>query len=359
MKIAKAASRKIKYVSQQEMNEVLLEQKNKFIHYGNFDFFMEHGKPMSLAAGSCCIYDGEVGFLLTTNYKGQNTWFLTYKDCRDIEQEVNATRVYTNFCLYWSPPKVSAPECINATPILGYNPDYEGQRITAWSYDLNSAYSAAMLRGWIDTSKPPRAKNIDPEKEIGFEYDEVRERWVIQRRGYCMFVFDKMETPKGVREYINKWYEEKRIATALNDKKRKRIAKNHLNYVVGYFQRTNPYLRMWVICSCNEIIEELLDENTLYWNTDSIASRVRRYDIEENLGAGIGEWKMDHEGEVAYIGLSYQWNREKPSYRGVVKSWFPDDYDILRDPVPRCGNDWEFNKETLQLEAVMNGETSK
>lgn len=342
-----ACSRKIEYITPEEMNEILANQKGKLKYYGNYDILKDKWN-ISILAGSCCVCDLDVAFALTTREKGQVTTFICFKDMREFYEGASGSRIFKEFSLYWKVPRAEAKE-ISASPLLGYNPEYEFQRIEAWSYDLNSAYSDAMLRGWIDVSKPPRVGVIDPETEIGFAFDDDGMLY-IKKKGSSFFIFKKQDTPPGVRKYITKWYSIKRRAAAAEDKQTKTIAKQHLNYIVGFFQRVNPWLRAWIVCSCNEFISELLDENSLYWNTDSICSRVRRPDLEENLGSGIGQWKMDHQGVVAYRGLAYQWNNDKPVYRGVAKSWFPDDWDILKDPLPECGNLWEFNKKTFRLE---------
>ena len=348
MRIRKACSKHIEWITPEEMNVVLEEQKNKIIKFGNYDVLKEDIKlPISVVGGNCIIQDAEVAFAVTTFWEGRTTTFICFKDGRDPQEGTTGLKVFKEFSLYWKVPRMEVD--ISASPLLGYNPEYEGQRIEAWSYDLNSAYSDAMLSGWIDVSQKPKSKEIDPETEVGFDFDG--EDLVLKREGYCSYVFNKCEVPDGVRKYVCRWYNKKRKAALAGDYVQKIIAKQHLNYIVGYFQRVNPWLRAWIVCSCKEKIEALLDENSLYWNTDSICSRVRRPDLEEDLGNGLGQWKMDHSGVVAYRGLAYQWNMEKPTYRGIVKSWFPDGWDILKDPVPGNANDWVFNKKTLRLEA--------
>lgn len=352
MRIRNVCSKKIEYITVEEMNKVLEKQKNKIIHFKNYDVLKEDEQiDISLTGGSCCILDYDVAFSCTTLWQGEVITFICFKDGREYYEGATGAQIFREFSLYWTTPRKAAPG-ISASPLLGYNPEYEGQRIEAWSYDLNSAYSDAMMKEWIDVKSGPYPGFVNPETEIGFDYDD-EDQLYIKRKGPAKFIFKKCPVPDGVRKYICKWYGVKRRADIAGDKEAKTIAKQHLNFIVGYFQRVNPWLRALVVCSCNERISELLDENSLYWNTDSICSRVRRPDLEEDLGKGLGQWKMDHQGVVAYRGLAYQWNKEKPTYRGVVKSWFPDDWDILKDPLPKCGNDWEFNKKTIRLEATV------
>lgn len=344
-------TRRTKYVSVSEMNEILASCANKFCYEGSYQYFKEQrGDQLVATHNAAFVADGKVKFELTTVYQGEVATFITFKDDRSDFDEVSGMLIYRNFKNNYYPELPTAhPNGISATPLLGYNEDFERQRIPAWGYDLNSAYSAAMMKEWIDTSKNPEMKIIDPETELGFDYND-NGLLVIKRQGFARWVFKKMEVPAGVRRYVIHWFSVKKKAAAAGDIKTKTLAKRNLNYLVGYFQRTNPWLRALIVCSCNEFIENLLDENSLFWNTDSIVSRVRRYDLEENIGAGLGQWKLEHEGVVAYIGHAYQWNNDQPTYRGVTKAWFQDGWDILRDPIPSEGNAFEFNKETFRLE---------
>lgn len=354
---------RFEFVDVETMNQVLKECKGKVMYYGEYNELIKKNSGIALY-GSAFILDKKVKFELLTRYKGTITRFICYKDGRDNMEGAVGAQIFTNFSKYWKTPRYNIPQedengeplCnydrVSATPALDFNAEYEGQRIQAWGYDLNSAYSATMLKGWIDTSKPPKAKIIDPETEIGFRYDDDNDRWELQHRGYSLHVFEKCETPAEVRRYIVKWYSVKKKAAAAGDKKLKLQAKQHLNFVVGYWQRVNPWLRAYVVCSCNEFIESLIDENTLLWNTDSIVSKVRRYDLEQDLGAGIGQWKLEHEGVVAYLGCEYQWNNEIPTYRGQPKTWFPKDWDILRDPVPIYGNLYYYDKDENLLKEI-------
>jgi hypothetical protein len=196
-----------------------------------------------------------------------------------------------------------------------------------------------MLKGWIDTTQPPVAKIIDPATEIGFTCDLE-----IQRTGFCLFTFKKMPTPPAIIEWVNKYYQKKKEAQTKEEKLK---AKQTLNFAVGMLQRKNPWLRAWIVASCNEYISGLLDENSLFWNTDSIVSRTPRPDLE--LGAEIGQWKLEHEGVVAYRGNSYQWNDDKPTYRGVPKSWFAGDFDLLVDEKPKNENIYYFDYKEVRI----------
>ena len=117
-------------------------------------------------------------------------------------------------------------------------------------------------------------------------------------------------------------------------------------------QKTNPFIRAKIIYEANKMISDLIDENTLYCNTDSIVSLTERKDIK--LGNNIGQFKIEHQGDFAYIGFNYQWNRDVPSYRSIQKSAFKEGYDMLKDPLPArgSGNIVTYNENTYRLEKI-------
>ena len=237
--------------------------------------------------------------------------------------------------------EVKAPSNFSAVPVLGYNEKFNGQRIEAWGYDINSAYASVILDDeWIETKDGPKAKMIDPECEIGFDAD-----FDIQREGFSLWVFPKVSVPFGIKRFFTKHYQKKQEMGAMYKATgdiafsiEKQKEKDMLNFPVGCLQNKNAWLRAWIVGKCNERIKSLIDEDTLFWNTDSIVSKRRREDIEKDMGDGLGQWKLEHVGKVAYVGNNYQWNDEIPTYRGIPKAWFPKDYDILKHGVPANGN---------------------
>lgn len=340
--------KRIRFIDPYTMNELLAECRNKFVYLGTYD----DKQNDDFIEGNAFIEDKTVKFQLTTKSKGIIATYITFKDGRQTEfmETTTGLNAFCELSKYWKVPRWKDTE--SATPLIDFAEWGNGKRHEAYGYDLNSAYSAAMLNGWIDVRKGPSRGIVNPMTQVGFAYNDEG-MLELKHYGYCEWVFNKCETPQGVKDYIYKWYKIKEEAVAAGDKKAKQHAKSMLNYVVGYFQRVNPWLRAWVVCSCNEFISGLLDENSLFWNTDSIVSSVRRPDLEKNLGTGIGQWKLEHEGEVAYLNNCYQWNGEVPVYRGIAKNWFPDGWDLLRDKIPVVGNAFEFNPETLQLEEVV------
>ena len=235
---------------------------------------------------------------------------------------------------------------IGAKAILYSNPKYEGQRVRAYSYDLNSSYSNGMLQDMPDTSVNPRIRDkIKNKNELGF-YIENKELICTEEIGkFCDFIFPKVESP--FKKFVEVWYKRKKEAQSGTKEKQK--AKDVLNFSVGYYQKVNPFIRARIISYANKLISDLMDENTILCNTDSIVSLVPRKDL--NIGENIGQFKEENKGTLfAYKGYEYQWDLQVPTYRHVSKKWFPKGWDILKDKIPNTGNLVKFNPDTGLLE---------
>lgn len=244
----------------------------------------------------------------------------------------------------------------SARPILDYNRAYEKQYLKdCYEYDLNSAYANTILKQIPDLYNPIIAdwpNQIKVKKnEIGFIFDDELS---IVKPGYEADIkFKLIDTPKSLKEFLLKWYNKKKNSTG-NEKLE---AKAMLNLPIGYCQRYNPFLRSYVVNSCNEAIKQLIDKDTLFWNTDAIFSLKRRPELE--LGTEIGQFKEVHCNTLCYVGNVYQINNEDPTYRGISKSWFKAfekengrKYDLLKDydkSISRL-NYYNLNWEELRVE---------
>ena len=244
----------------------------------------------------------------------------------------------------------------SASPILYYNRKYEKQLLeNCYEYDLNIAYANTLLRKIPDLENPVIAKWPEQIKvnknEVGFILDDTLS---IVNSGYMADIKLKLiDTPKKLKDFLIRWYNRKKNSTG----KEKLEAKAMLNLPIGHCQRYNPFLRSYVVNTCNKVIKDIIDENTLFWNTDAIFSKVRRPELE--IGNEIGQFKEIKCDKLVYVGNVYQINDEDPIYRGISKTWFKSfekeygrKYDLLKDydkTISRI-NYYDLNWETLKLE---------
>ena len=274
-------------------------------------------------------------------------------------------RCFTEFSKAFKLPKASSYErkdlniwfddetgkyACSSSPIIGFNPRYENIEIEdCWEYDLNSAYSSAMIEQMPDLYHPlwERDHKVKP-GYVGFYLND--QLTMTEAGQYADVTFPLIDTPDKLKEYIHKWYNIKRRSTGT----KKQEAKAHLNLPIGYTQRFNPFLRSFIVHRCNSQIIDLIDQDSLFWNTDAIYSKRRRTDLK--IGDEIGEFKEIHYKKVRYIGNVYQLEDELPVYRGIPKAWFKRfqeihgrPFNILKDGTPEAANLYDWDWDTLSL----------
>lgn len=323
--------------SKKRVRYVDFETINKHLKYCE-DYRKIHYRPKSDLENfklDAFIEDKLRYFELSYKYAGEACTYIFDKANGDTDdhQQINGLQAYSVLCRYAKVNKVisdkeDAP--FSAKGILWKNKKYEGKRVDAICYDINSAYSYAMIQPMPDTSIPPKQKYIE-DGEIGFYPSGDR-----QTSGYSMYVFKLIESP--FKRFVEVYYKKKISAKTKAEKRR---AKEYLNFSVGFLQHRDPYTRAQIVGLANDRILSLIDENTLYCNTDSIVCLKERDDLE--LGNEIGQWKIEHRDKFAFVGFNYQWGLDIPSVRGKSKTDFYKGWDILKDELPDCGNKFRFN----------------
>ena len=277
------------------------------------------------------------------NDDGKNITYFTRLDGQ-LPEERSGQEAFKIMSKYYKIPRAKFPKPFSASGFLYKNDKFENQRYdNCFGYDINSSYSWGLLQDMPDTSVPIKFFDELKDNEIGLDSD-----YNVVLTGSASMIWPKLKSP--FKKFVEHWYNIKK--TAPKDSAERQKAKNIMNLAVGYLQRVNPILRTFVLSYANERIKSFVDENTLYSNTDSIVSLVQRPDIEAHLSNEIGDWKLEHQGDFAFKGFCYQWNYNAPSYRGISKAWFKPEYDILKDELPKHGNKYYFNKNTVQIEAI-------
>ena len=339
--------KKIQYLTVEEMNQKLEMVKKYYI--------LIKGPKKGEFGLNAFLEDKRIETVLSIKEGSKSYEYHCRKDTIEFNKNMTGAEAFKIVSQYFKIPEAKCE--YSAKPFLYYNKKYNKTRQQAYGYDLNSAYSWAMLQPIPDTTKIVGKNRIVKNGELGFKsiinetIDNFVEDLVLVLPGKnADIIFAEMPSP--FERFVKTWYNRKKNAKNKADKIK---AKGVLNYSIGYFQRKNPYIRATIISRCNNLIKSLVNESTLFCNTDSLVSYTRRFDIEQNLGLEVGQWKLEHEGMFAYVGFNYQWNKDIPTYRGVPKSWFPENYDILSDGIPKFGNVYYLNDETLQLEEIKNG----
>ena len=240
-------------------------------------------------------------------------------------------------------------------PLLMFNRKFEYKRTYAYCYDMNSAYSWAMLQDMPDTSHGLRVNDVVGDNEIGFyrykgeniNGDITSSYILVQPGNYAHFIFPRMKSPFG--RFVDTWYNKKVNA---KDAEEKLKAKEMLNYCIGCLQNHNPFIRCAIVNYCNNRIIDIIAKERkkgndfLYANTDCV-TLTKPIDYLQ-IGNDVGEWKLK-EGYFAFRGCNYQWDLDIPTYRGVPKKWFPEGWDILKCPLPKSNNNYVFDAERMEI----------
>lgn len=352
--------KRIKYIeSLEEFNKILhIANTHTNLIKGNYEA-IKYKYKASLATHSC-YEDKFVTIELTTQYyewKPGRYIPTTYIFRKDGEYKVvmKGSDCYMISQRYYKAPdyrkekEIIANIGINkkgsfmssASPLVGFNSKFDNSEHEVYIYDLNSAYAVQLMNKLPDTEEY-RLYSIVNKNQVGFMFDG--QLTMVTKPGlYADIVFNIVESP--YKEFARKYYDMKKNATNKQDKLK---AKNMLNLTVGYWQRTNPFLRAYVVHSCNNYIKSLIDENTCMWNTDAIYSIVPRHDLE--LGDDIGQWKLEYSGTFRQKGNNYQKvDKKDTAYRGTPKRWFNIDWNILKDKVPTTGNVYELDEDLMKV----------
>lgn len=244
----------------------------------------------------------------------------------------------------------------SASPIRDANTKYINKETTAWEYDLSSAYGQFLKEQLPDLNTVQYNTEVK-EGQVGFTtYGSTRHGFprlhMVTKVGVeCEWVFDLMPSP--YVDWVNRIFEQLDIET---DEKKREELKFKFRGNVGQLQNTNPFWRCMIVEKCNRLIKSLLDDNSIYWSTDSIVSAVKRDDILKTPY----KWKIKH-NELPFrlkTKTYYQWGNEIPMINGKQKLVIEyynmihtAKFNILVDNIPNeVGSKYVINKETFRVE---------
>lgn len=363
-------------LSHKQMTPIQMNSLLKKLNAMEKEFLYREPLPGETFSNRCYLKWTEVQFYVAYKLGGKAIVNWCYLDGRGFDTgTIEGKRAYAIMAQYYKPPRFEQSICSkldpSGKPNLGYyssgpllysNPAFHGKRVRGYCYDINSAYGWALEQP-IPNTKKLATRRVVGENEIGFLLDGATNSlgWgyrlkMVHKGCFSDYVFPLMESP--YTKFVNKWYRKKIYSRKSDDRK---YAKMVINEAVGYLQLINPFIRATVVERCNERIRQLMDENTIYCNTDSICSNVPR---DLPMGRDIGLFKLEHSGEVAITSYTYQWNTDFPVYRSIPKSRFKKwneshdrPWDLLQDPLPLDGNEYEYSiteRRLILCEEVRN-----
>ena len=343
-----------------EFNKILKDAKSRTrVLFCSYEELRKQGYSLTTHS---CIEDKQVYIYLTTRYHewkdkkflpttyifrkdGKNDVIMAGADAHQSMQRAYKLPSFTEDKRVKSLLGITEKDSFGcaASPFLYYNEKFDKTEHQVYIYDLNSAYGYQLLSDKFPDTSHYKLFTKLKENQVGFLMDD--QLTMVTTTGIqCDFVFDTMESP--YKKWVQKIYKQKKEGKTEEERLK---AKNLLNLAIGYLQRKNPFIRAFIVHSCNNFIKSLIDENTCMCNTDAIYSTVERPDLQ--LGVEIGQWKLEYVGLFRQKGMNYQKvDVKETSIRGVPKSWFSEDYNILVDHPPVMGNIFTLNKETLQVE---------
>ena len=270
-----------------------------------------------------------------SGYNKDGKWEIIYTrlDEEDfIPSQISPKQAYANMKKFVKFPEVKAP--FSASPYNTYNEIYDGKRVYAYYYDMNSAYANVMANYRFPDTRFMEFQREVGDDEIGFDFEgELR-----FAGEYAQYVFP-LTKDKPFERFARYYYNLKKNA---KDNYERSKYKEQLNVPVGLLQRHNPFLRAYIVNMCSKIMTDIVEplgDDWILSNTDSIISRVP---LDLKIGNDIGEWKFK-EGNIAVFKSCYQWEKEKPKYKGVPSGWFKEGFDILTDELPEQGNIYNFD----------------
>lgn len=244
------------------------------------------------------------------NYKLDKT-VIRPKDYKFVE--INPVQAVSQFVKMVKYPYYPQVKMTNLGAIHYVNPKYEGQLLhNCICYDRNKAYLATCIDLLLPLSYLGALYRCPEEGEIGFNTTGIPIYGPSNKK--CKYLFKSGYLPS-----LTKWAENK--IEALNEAKtpeEKKTIKDGINIAIGNLGNKNEgnlhinkAIRNTIVYQMNEFITNLIDDNTLYSNTDSIVSLVPRPELK--VSDKVGDFKIEHKGDFTYIGTNYQWNEGEVS----------------------------------------------
>lgn len=227
--------------------------------------------------------------------------------------ESNPIQAINQFNRMVKPPYYPQINMKNIGAIHYVNRKYEGKLLhNCICYDRNKAYLATCRHLLLPLEYLGNLYRCPKKGEIGFNTTGIPIYGPSDTR--CKYIFESGYLPS-----LDKWVDN-RIEALDNatTKEEKRTIKDGINIAIGNLGNKdterkciNRAIRNTIVYTMNKFIDDLIDDNTLYSNTDSIVSLTSRPDLK--ISDKVGDFKIEHKGDFTYVGTNYQWNEGEVS----------------------------------------------
>lgn len=311
-------------ITQHEFNQYLdfCIETNKTLRYGKYQEFITD------IVGAEYIKVGNTKLYLT--FKKGGNWFsymtdLTKEYEEDFEDKVvDPSRAYALFKRFVKFEDAKDPVNI-VPPYSNKNEKYINNRYyNCIGYDMNNA-RVNSCNNLLVPIKRINEYRAPRENEVGFLFSGQPIYGPSNVK--CSYLFTC-----GINEGLQKWVEYLKVKL----KENKPYWKKMHNYSIGMLRRHNIFMYNCIMYKENQIMKSLWDDETSLWSTtDSIVSLVERPDL--TISNEVGDFKIEHKGDFAYISSGYQWNKDVPKIKGfspgkveLYNETHEDKFDILK-----------------------------
>lgn len=252
-------------------------------------------------------------------YQATFSFFLLRDLADDEVVDLIDTRLPKNkgrgFYTYYFSPVVGEVKCDYevAGAFCYYNPKTEGRVLeNIYCYDVNKAYLAVLADGVYPNTNKPLGAGVVAEGEIGFrltkkvdrkkkEYTEIS--GVARTGEWAEERFPKAVSPL-LKEFAKKKGDDMEKLKKEGKKEELTVMKLAVNIAIGISRNHNAWFYEYVVGTCGNRMRELMNEDTILCNTDSIFSLTKREDLP--IGTKLGQFKVEYDGvSMVHNGTNY------------------------------------------------------
>lgn len=263
-------------------------------------------------------------------YKQAETFSL-YKHVEEIEYvDQNRAKKQANgfYTAYFKPlfPNIDIPKeqykCEGG--LFWSNEETDGKHWHGvYAYDKNSAYLSILKDGiYPDVESGDLGPGFVTADCVG--YEKNFETIVLLEEGdWADIRFKKAFSPK-LKKWANDIYARLGLLKAAgkegdNEKRWEAdMLKQAIVACIGTIRNHNIWFYSYIVGTCRHLMEELIDEDTLICNTDSIISKRKRDDLD--IGNKLGQFKVEYEDISCYHNsTNYKLYKEKEVYKIVQR----------------------------------------